>query len=90
MAFQETFQMSGYHISWNKMIDPMQKNHPGAVCQLGLSPTDHNRLLVGFESGTLCLWDLAAKKRDSVMLNSDNEINSENKKIFAFVGISLR
>jgi len=48
------------------MIDPMDKNHPGAICHIALNPTDHDKLLVGFETGILCLWDLGSKKREMV------------------------
>jgi len=58
----ETFALSGYQISWNKLMDPMQKSHPGAISHISINPTDHSKILIGFETGLLCLWDLQAKK----------------------------
>jgi syntaxin-binding protein 5 len=62
----ETFQLSGYQISWNKAIDPLQKSHPGAISHLSTNPAEPGKLLIGFETGSICMWDLAAKKRDQV------------------------
>jgi len=58
----ETFSLSGYSISWNKAIDMMQKTHPGPVTHVSENPADPSKLLIGFETGTLCLWDLSNKK----------------------------
>ena len=58
----EQFSLSGYQISWNKLIDPMQKTHPGAVSHLSCNPIDNGKILVGFETGLICLWDLTIKK----------------------------
>ena len=58
----DTFSLSGYQISWNKLMDPMQKNHPGAVSNLSCNPVDNGKILIGFETGLLCLWDLTLKK----------------------------
>ena len=58
----ETFQLSAYILSWNKLMDPMQKNHPGSISHLSTNPTDPGKILVGFDSGLLTLWDLQAKK----------------------------
>ena len=43
----ETFQLSAYIISWNKLMDPMQKNHPGAISHLSTNPTDPGKVLIG-------------------------------------------
>lgn len=66
----ESFSLSGYTISWNKAIDMMQKNHPGSVTHLSENPADPSKLLIGFETGTLCLWDLSNKKGDQRYSNN--------------------
>ena len=58
----DTFALSGYQISWNKLIDPMQKTHPGAISHISINPADPSKALFGFETGLLCLWDLQVKK----------------------------
>ncbi|RXM35833.1 Syntaxin-binding protein 5-like [Acipenser ruthenus] len=40
------------------------KTHPGPVVHLSDSPRDEGKMLIGFESGTVVLWDLRAKKPD--------------------------
>uniref|UniRef100_W4VR65 Putative integral to membrane n=1 Tax=Corethrella appendiculata TaxID=1370023 RepID=W4VR65_9DIPT len=57
----DTFSLSGYIINWNKAIDPIRKTHPGAVVHLSDNPLDANKLLIGFESGQLVLWDMRGK-----------------------------
>lgn len=61
----ESFQLSGYQISWNKAMDPLQKSHPGAIAHLSTNPADPVKILIGFETGQVCLWDLQLKKRDT-------------------------
>ena len=58
----ETFTLSGYTGSWNKFIDPMMKTHPGALTQISTNPADSSKILLGFQMGMVCLWDLANKK----------------------------
>lgn len=58
----ETFALSGYTVSWNKGMDPMQKNHPGSASLLAVNPADPSKLLIGYSTGLATLWDLAAKK----------------------------
>ncbi len=58
----ENFALSGYQIQWNKCLDPLMKNHPDAVNHISVNPADNGKLLIGFKSGLLCLWDLASKK----------------------------
>ncbi|XP_062391222.1 syntaxin-binding protein 5-like [Sardina pilchardus] len=60
----ESFVLSGYVIMWNKAIELATKTHPGPVVHLSDSPKDEGRLLIGFESGTIVMWDLKAKKAD--------------------------
>lgn len=60
----ESFVLSGYVINWNKAIELSRKTHPGVVVHLSDSPVDQNKLLIGFESGTLVLWDLKTKQAE--------------------------
>ncbi|XP_031436699.1 syntaxin-binding protein 5-like [Clupea harengus] len=60
----ESFVLSGYVIMWNKAIELATKAHPGPVVHLSDSPKDEGKLLIGFESGTIVMWDLRAKKAD--------------------------
>ncbi|CAH0389310.1 unnamed protein product [Bemisia tabaci] len=60
----ETFVISGYIINWNKAIELCRKTHPGAVVHLCENPLDHSKLLIGFETGQLVLWDLCLKKAE--------------------------
>ncbi|XP_067848437.1 syntaxin-binding protein 5-like isoform X2 [Heptranchias perlo] len=60
----ESFVLSGYVIMWNKAIELSTKTHPGPVVHLSDSPRDEGKLLVGFESGTVVLWDMRSKRAD--------------------------
>ncbi|KAL3315574.1 hypothetical protein Ciccas_005792 [Cichlidogyrus casuarinus] len=55
------FVTSGYVINWNKAIDLNQSTHPGAVVQLAENPQDSNKLLIGYNTGFLVLWDLKSR-----------------------------
>ncbi|XP_055586546.1 syntaxin-binding protein 5 isoform X3 [Uranotaenia lowii] len=57
----DSFSLSGYIINWNKAIDPIRKTHPGAVVHLSDNPLDANKLLIGFETGQLVLWDMRGR-----------------------------
>ncbi|XP_053147482.1 syntaxin-binding protein 5 isoform X10 [Hemicordylus capensis] len=60
----ESFTLSGYVIMWNKAIELSSKSHPGPVVHISDNPMDEGKLLIGFESGTVALWDLKSKKAD--------------------------
>ncbi|XP_078089114.1 syntaxin-binding protein 5-like isoform X2 [Mustelus asterias] len=60
----ESFVLSGYVIMWNKAIELSTKTHPGPVVHLSDSPRDEGKLLIGFESGTVVLWDMRSKRAD--------------------------
>uniref|UniRef100_A0A131XYK7 Syntaxin-binding protein 5-like n=1 Tax=Ixodes ricinus TaxID=34613 RepID=A0A131XYK7_IXORI len=60
----ESFTLSGYVINWNKAIELSRKTHPGAVVHISDNPVDANKLLVGFETGALVLWDLRNRAAD--------------------------
>ncbi|KAG9331107.1 hypothetical protein JZ751_020252, partial [Albula glossodonta] len=60
----ESFVLSGYVIMWNKAIELSTKTHPGPVIHLSDSPRDAGRLLIGFERGTVVMWNLCVKKAD--------------------------
>ncbi|XP_033635112.1 syntaxin-binding protein 5-like isoform X1 [Asterias rubens] len=57
----ESFVLSGYVINWNKAIELSRKTHPGPVVHLSDNPIDANKLLIGFETGAVVLWDLTTK-----------------------------
>ncbi|XP_006872118.1 PREDICTED: syntaxin-binding protein 5 isoform X2 [Chrysochloris asiatica] len=60
----EAFALSGYVIMWNKAIELSSKAHPGPIVHISDNPMDEGKLLIGFESGTVVLWDLKSKKAD--------------------------
>ncbi|XP_038613515.1 syntaxin-binding protein 5-like isoform X3 [Tachyglossus aculeatus] len=60
----ESFVLSGYVIMWNKAIELSTKTHPGPVVHLSDSPRDEGKLLIGYENGTVVLWDLKSKRAD--------------------------
>lgn len=60
----ELFVLSGYLINWNKAIELSRKSHPGAIVHLSDNPVDSNKLFIGYESGTIVMWDLRNKSAD--------------------------
>uniref|UniRef100_A0AAQ4PIR7 Syntaxin-binding protein 5-like n=1 Tax=Gasterosteus aculeatus aculeatus TaxID=481459 RepID=A0AAQ4PIR7_GASAC len=60
----ESFMLSGYVIMWNKAIELSSKAHPGPVVHISDNPIDEGKLIIGFESGIVVLWDLKSKKAD--------------------------
>nr|DBA34614.1 TPA: hypothetical protein GDO54_002160 [Pyxicephalus adspersus] len=60
----ESFVLSGYVVMWNKAIELSTKTHPGPVVHLSDTPRDEGKLLIGYESGTIVLWDLKSKRAE--------------------------
>ncbi|XP_011259561.1 syntaxin-binding protein 5 isoform X9 [Camponotus floridanus] len=60
----ETFVLSGYVINWNKAIEVSRKTHPGAVVHLSDNPLDLSKMLIGYTTGQIVLWDLKTKTAD--------------------------
>ncbi|XP_011639551.1 syntaxin-binding protein 5 isoform X3 [Pogonomyrmex barbatus] len=60
----ETFVLSGYVINWNKAIEVSRKTHPGAVVHLSDNPLDLSKMLIGYSTGQIVLWDLKTKIAD--------------------------
>ncbi|XP_026830826.1 syntaxin-binding protein 5 isoform X5 [Ooceraea biroi] len=60
----ETFVLSGYVINWNKAIEVSRKTHPGAVVHLSDNPLDLSKILIGYQTGQIVLWDLKSKTAD--------------------------
>ncbi|XP_050443126.1 syntaxin-binding protein 5 isoform X2 [Adelges cooleyi] len=58
----ELFTLSGYIINWNKAIEVTRPTHPGPIVHLSDNPADSSKLLIGFETGLMVLWDLKTKK----------------------------
>ncbi|XP_063812916.1 syntaxin-binding protein 5-like isoform X3 [Pseudophryne corroboree] len=71
----ESFVLSGYVVMWNKAIELSTKAHPGPVVHLSDTPRDEGKLLIGYESGTIVLWDLRCKRAD-VRFYYDEAIHS--------------
>ncbi|XP_053561114.1 syntaxin-binding protein 5-like [Bombina bombina] len=61
----ESFVLSGYFVMWNKAIELSTKTHPGPVVHLSDMPRDEGKLLIGYESGMIVLWDLRSKRAES-------------------------
>lgn len=68
----ETFDLSGYSIAWNKAIELSRKTHPGAIIHISECPQDSNKILIGFESGCIVLWDLKSKNADGRYYHTEN------------------
>ncbi|KAM4699212.1 syntaxin-binding protein 5-like isoform 3-T3 [Discoglossus pictus] len=60
----ESFILSGYVVMWNKAIELSTRTHPGPVVHLSDTPRDEGKLLIGYENGTVVLWDLRCKRAD--------------------------
>ncbi|CAH1103906.1 unnamed protein product [Psylliodes chrysocephalus] len=67
----ENFHLSGYIINWNKAIEVSRKTHPGMIVHLSDNPLDASKLLIGFESGQVVLWDLRSRMVDMRWLTSE-------------------
>ncbi|CAG9861179.1 unnamed protein product [Phyllotreta striolata] len=67
----ENFNLSGYVINWNKTIEASRKTHPGCIIHLSDNPLDASKLLIGFESGQVVMWDLRSKIVDMRWLTSE-------------------
>lgn len=50
-----------YLIFKKKKKKSTQSAHPGRVMQIGENPQDSNKLLVGYSSGLIALWDLRTR-----------------------------
>uniref|UniRef100_A0A5K3FDQ4 LLGL domain-containing protein n=1 Tax=Mesocestoides corti TaxID=53468 RepID=A0A5K3FDQ4_MESCO len=61
----QQFTTSGYVINWNKAINLSQSQRPGSVVQMAEHPQDSNKLLVGYSSGLLLVWDLRGKTAEA-------------------------
>lgn len=72
VANVETFELSGYSIAWNKAIELSRKTHPGSIIHLSECPQGTNKLLIGFESGCIVLWDLKNKNAEGRYYYTEN------------------
>lgn len=75
VANVETFELSGYSIAWNKAIELSRKNHPGSIIHLSECPQDTNKILIGYESGCIVLWDLKNKTAESRYYYTENLVS---------------
>jgi syntaxin-binding protein 5 len=58
------FSQSGYDIKWNNVIELSQKTKPGRVVHLSDHPLDPSKVLIGFDSGLIVLWNLKIKRAE--------------------------
>ncbi|XP_048577354.1 syntaxin-binding protein 5 [Nematostella vectensis] len=72
----EKFELSGYTINWNKAIDIKCKTHPGPVVQITDNPVDSNKILLGYESGTVAVWSLRDKSAEQRFICSQKSLTS--------------
>lgn len=72
VANVETFELSGYSIAWNKAIELSRKTHPGSIIQISECPQDSNKILIGYESGCIVLWDLKNRNADGRYYHTEN------------------
>ncbi|VDO87463.1 unnamed protein product, partial [Schistosoma curassoni] len=49
-----------------------QSSHPGKVIQIAENPQDTNKILIGYSSGFLVLWDLKTKQGDARFKHTDS------------------
>jgi syntaxin-binding protein 5 len=50
-------------LRWNKKINIIINICSiGAVKHISVNPSDNSKILIGFDAGLICLWDLSAKK----------------------------
>lgn len=72
VANVETFELSGYHIAWNKAIELSRKTHPGSIIHISECPQDTNKLLIGYESGCIVIWDLKQRNAEGRYYYTEN------------------
>jgi len=72
VANVETFELSGYSIAWNKAIELSRKAHPGSIIHISECPQDTNKLLIGYESGCIVLWDLKGRTAEGRYYYTEN------------------
>lgn len=68
----ETFELSGYSIAWNKAIELSRKTHPGSIIHISECPQDSNKLLIGYDTGCIVLWDLKSRNAEGRYYNTEN------------------
>ncbi|RNA10956.1 syntaxin-binding 5 isoform X2, partial [Brachionus plicatilis] len=70
------FAQSGYDIKWNNVIELTQKTKPGRVVHISEYPLDTSKLLIGFETGLIVLWNLKQKKGDMRFYGTAESLSS--------------
>eukprot|EP00096_Caligus_rogercresseyi_P000369 TRINITY_DN10792_c0_g1_i1.p1 TRINITY_DN10792_c0_g1~~TRINITY_DN10792_c0_g1_i1.p1 ORF type:complete len:1161 (-),score=436.59 TRINITY_DN10792_c0_g1_i1:114-3596(-) len=61
----ESFSLSGYSIPWNKFMDPLSTAQPGGIIIVNANPADPSKILVGFDTGLIVIFDFPSKNGDS-------------------------
>lgn len=60
----EQCYVSDYVINWNKAIEISRKSHPGSVIHISECPADNSRILIGYSSGFITVFDVRAKQAE--------------------------
>lgn len=58
-----------------------QKTKPGKVVHLSDSPLDSSKILIGYDSGLIVLWNIKVKRAEH-RFNGTAEVNLNNEKAF--------
>ncbi|XP_065908017.1 uncharacterized protein [Dysidea avara] len=60
----EGLALSAYNIPWNEVAEMQggRRNRPGAVVDMLEHPLDQGKVLLGYTSGLMALWNLATKQ----------------------------
>lgn len=70
------FSQSGYDIKWNNVIELSQKTKPGKVIHLSDHPLDNSKLMIGFDSGLIVLWNVRARKGEMRFYGTSETMSS--------------
>ena len=46
----------------------------GPIKHISVNPADNSKILIGFDTGLICLWDLSSKKGDYLMCHFHENI----------------
>ncbi len=64
-----------------KKLERSQKTKPGKVVHLSDHPSDSSKILIGFDSGLIVLWNLK-QKRGELRFYGTAEVDKNSSKIF--------
>ena len=49
-------------------------NISGPIKHISVNPADNSKILIGFDTGLICLWDLSSKKGEYLMYHFHENI----------------